>query len=180
METGVTVGDAMTKSPFYISPTTTLSNCAKHMADKHVGAMLIKDGNSLLGIVTEQDMVRKVIALEHDHKQMTVSDIMEKRLLTISPESDVSKALIRMRDANIRHLPVMENDTLLGLLTLKDILKIQPQLFDLIVDKFEVRGLAKQYSEKADGICPLCGNYTNNLVDNSGQLVCEDCKSNNN
>ena len=62
-----------------------------------------------------------------------------KTLFTIEGESDIYDALVIMRDENIRHLPVVNKGEMVGLLTLKDILKIQPALFELIVEKFELR-----------------------------------------
>ena len=60
---------------------------------------------------------------------------MTTKLVTIEPKADIFDAMMLMRDAEVRHLPVVENKKILGFLTMKDILKIEPQLFDLIVEK---------------------------------------------
>lgn len=139
METGYMVCDAMTKKPIMVLPNTSVVECAKIMAKNHVGSLVVGRGKKLMGIITEQDIVRKIVARNQDVKKAKVEDYMEKRLVTVSPEVDIFAALKMMSEANIRHLPVMDDSNMLGFITLKDILKIEPELFDLIVDKFELR-----------------------------------------
>ncbi|MFH1590785.1 MAG: CBS domain-containing protein [archaeon] len=139
MQTGLKVGDAMTKSPIIVRADSTLVECAKIMASNHVGALVVQANGKPEGVLTEQDIVRGAIATGKDPASTEAGAIVEKKLLTISPDEDIYDALVVMRDANIRHLPVVNEDKMIGLLTLKDILKIQPQLFDLLVEKFEIR-----------------------------------------
>ena len=154
MKSGFKVADAMTINPVSVSPDTSLLKCAKIMSEKHVGAVVVKDWNSL-GILTEQDIVRKAVA-KNINMNESVKNFTETKLITISPDTDIYDALIKMRDSNIRHLPVVENDGMVGLLTIKDILKIEPQLFDLIVEKFELREESRKPINRiipTEGIC---------------------------
>lgn len=139
MKTGYKVMDAMTTKPVSINQDITLLDCARTMDEKHVGAVVVKDNEQSVGIVTEQDIVRKVVAKGINPLTEKAIDYMEKDLVTVSPDKDIYDALILMRDNNIRHLPVVEDNKMVGLLTIKDILKIEPQLFDIIVEKFELR-----------------------------------------
>lgn len=139
MKTGIKVSDAMTEKPIYVTTHVTLSDVAKIMREKHVGGMIVKEGQELKGLVTEQDLVRKAVAEGVDPTTAKISEYMETEIISISPDDDIYEALVKMRDNNIRHLPVMLDTKLLGLLTIKDVLKIQPSLFDLIVEKFEIR-----------------------------------------
>lgn len=139
MKTGYKVCDAMTKKPIVVDPKTSIVECAKIMLKNHVGSLIVGKGKKLLGIITEQDIVRKIVALNIDIKKTKVEDYMEKRLYTIGPEEDIFDAIKMMSECNIRHLPVKDDGHMIGFITLKDILKIQPQLFELLVDKFELR-----------------------------------------
>ena len=139
MKTGYKVGDAMTFKPVFVSPSTTLIECSKIMDKKHVGSLIIKSDGKPLGIITEQDIVRKVVAKGKDFTQTTAEEIMETKLYTVQPEDDIYDALMIMNDFNVRHLPVIHNENLVGFLTIKDVLKIEPTLFDLVVSKFEIR-----------------------------------------
>jgi CBS domain-containing protein len=139
IKTGYKVADAMTSKPITVTPESTIEECAAVMLKSHVGSLVIKEGERLKGIITEQDVVRKVVAKKKDPSKTKVINAMVTNLITIEPGRDIYDALVVMRDNNIRHLPVVHNKNLVGYLTIKDILKIQPQLFDIIVEKFELR-----------------------------------------
>jgi len=178
MRTGYKVGDAMTKKPVIVSKDTTLKDCAIKMKESHVGALVVEENKKAIGIITEQDIVRKVVAEGKDASSTKVSDAMEKGLTTIAPGADLYEALVIMKNKNIRHLPVVFEDEMLGLLTIKDVLKIQPQLFDLIVEKFEIREAERKpihIVKEGEGLCHLCGNYSDELKPQNGVMVCEDC-----
>ncbi len=139
MNTGYTVADALTREPITISPSKTLRDAAKIMAKEHVGALLVKDKDTIAGIITEQDIVRKGVALAGNAAARKVKDIMATQLTTIEPEEDIFEALRIMRDENIRHLPVFSEGKFAGLVTMKDILKIEPDLYEILVEKIELR-----------------------------------------
>lgn len=179
MKTGFKVCDAMTREPIVVSPDSTLQDCARVMHEEHVGAVLVKDGKKLAGIITEQDIVRKSVILNEMPSKKKAGDIMEKKVNTIEPHHDIYDALSQMRDLNIRHLPVVDEGEMVGLLTLKDILKIQPQLFELLAEKIELREQERKpldnQAEK-EGVCNQCGKYADELFSQEGALVCKDCR----
>lgn len=178
MKTGYNVIDAMTKRPIFVGPETTLQECAKIMAKKHVGGLIIKENNVLKGIMTEQDVVRKIIAKGKDPRNVPVREVMETKITTIKPDKDIFDAIIMMRDKNIRHLPVMDNEKMLGLLTMKDVLKIEPQLFDLLIEKFELREEENKPIHNIgenEGVCETCGEYFPKLYEVDGSMMCFKC-----
>ena len=152
METGVSVGDAMTHEPIMVEKTDSLKKCAAKMEDHHVGAMIINDSGTFF-IVTEQDIVRRAVAhgLNGDNP---VFDIMTEMTYTIGPHQDIFDALMLMREKNIRHLPVIDDTgAMAGLLTAKDILKIQPHLFEIMAEKIELKEeerKIKEFNDSAD------------------------------
>tara|TARA_Y100000310_G_scaffold328356_1_gene396373 strand:- start:869 stop:1420 length:552 start_codon:yes stop_codon:yes gene_type:complete len=176
MKSGYKVADAMTINPVSVNTDITLLECAKVMSEKHVGAIVVKDWNSL-GILTEQDIVRKAVAngVDIDEK---VKKFTETNLITVGPDTDIYDALIKMRDNNIRHLPVVENNEMVGLLTIKDILKIEPQLFELIVEKFELKEESRKPINRiipSEGICQECGEYSEKVKEINEVVLCENC-----
>ncbi len=178
MKTGVKVYDAMTTKPVSVSPDATLEECASVMNKNHVGALVVKDDHKSIGLITEQDIVRDVIAKKINPIGKRVSEFMEKKLITISPNADIYDALVKMRDENIRHLPVLDNGKMIGLLTLKDILKIAPQLFELLVEKFEIREQKRKPINRViarEAICQGCGAYVEDVTKIKGMLMCERC-----
>lgn len=137
--TGYTVSDAMTRNPVVIAPNKSLRDAAKIMAKEHVGALLVKEGREVVGILTEQDIVRKGVSGAGNPSVKKVSEIMAHNLITVAPDEDIFEALRIMRDENIRHLPVMHQKEFVGLVTLKDILKIEPDLYEVLVEKIQLR-----------------------------------------
>lgn len=135
MKTGCKVCDAMTKKPVTVSPDCSIKECAQIMATHKVGSLIIRKNNKLLGIIKERDIVRSVVLENKSPKKALVKDYMVKKVITITPEVDIYDALVKMRDRDVRLLPVLNKNKLIGLLTVKDILKIQPSLFDLLAEK---------------------------------------------
>jgi len=178
MKSGYKVADAMTINPISVNADSTLLECSKIMSEKHVGAVVVKDWNSL-GILTEQDIVRKAVANGIDVSEK-IKDFAETKLITISPDADIYDALIKMRDNNIRHLPVVENNEMVGLLTIKDILKIEPDLFDLVVEKFELREETRKPINRiipTEGICQECGEYSEKVKEINNIVLCDNCSN---
>jgi len=147
MNTGYTVADAMTHDPITIESKKTLRDAAKLMAKERVGALLVKDNDVVHAVLTEQDIVRKAVAELGNPATKKVQELMVENLVTISPEEDIFEALRVMRDYNIRHLPVVHNGKHVGLITMKDILKIEPDLFEILVERIELREAERKLSK---------------------------------
>ena len=178
MKTGYKVGDVMTQNPIVCSQDTVLSDLAAKMGKHHVGAMLIVDDKKPLGIITEQDIVRKTVAVGKNPLEMTAKDIMATNLTTIAPRSDLRDAIELMGQCNIRHLPVVEEGNYVGLLTSKDALKIQPHLFDLMAHTIELKEESRKPLRSInpdEGMCNLCGEYAVSLIRRDDVSVCSSC-----
>ena len=124
MQTGYKVMDVMTNKPIIADKNLNLRDAAVIMEQQKVNSLLIVDDNKPIGLVTDEDFVRKCIGTGSDPKKLLIKDIMITDLLTITPEKDIYDALSIMRDNNIRQLPVVKKGKLEGFLTLKDILKL--------------------------------------------------------
>lgn len=178
MKTGYKVCDVMTKKPITISPDMTVMQCAKMMAQFHVGTMVIAQRDKLLGILSEQDIVRKAVARGLDTSDTKVAELMVKRIITVGPEKDIHEAMVKMKDYNIRHLPVVNNKRMVGLVTGKDILKFEPHLFEVLVDKLELREEERKLKLKTkEGVCDACGRYSKNLRKVRNMELCLDCQT---
>ncbi len=178
MKTGVKVMDAMTREPVTISPNSTIKEAAKKMIEKGVGGILVSENQEPKGILTEKDIVKNVVATSLDPSKIIVRDIMSKILVTISPDNDIYDALILMGEKDLRRLPVVNDNKVIGLLTFKDVIRIQPQLFDVIAEKFRIKDEENKlsFTEKInlEGYCERCNSYES-LMNRSGSYLCEDC-----
>ena len=179
METGIKVAEAMTENPIFVEPSVTVAECAKAMREKNVGSLIVKQGESLDGIITERDIVIKAVAAGQSPTSLKAKDVMVGHVITIKPEADLVDAMQLMRDHDIRHVPVAQGKKLLGLLTLKDIVKIEPHLFEILIEKMDLREESRKPVNRPrpqEGVCNLCGEYCDTLTDLSGQMVCDLCR----
>ena len=110
-------------SAYTISPDQTVLEAVALMADKGIGALLVTEGSDVVGIITERDYARKVILLERSSQATPVSDIMTAAVMYVHPSQTSSECMKLMTEKRLRHLPVLENGKLLGLLSIGDLVK---------------------------------------------------------
>jgi CBS domain-containing protein len=122
-----TIGDVLkTKGPdiWAIAPDATVYDALTLMADKDVGAVLVIDAQGrLVGILSERDYARKVILKGHTSRETPVASIMTEKVICVSADRTVEECMALMSDHRIRHLPVMEKDRLIGVVSISDIVK---------------------------------------------------------
>jgi CBS domain-containing protein len=104
-----------------VAPDATVLEALALMAEKNVGAVLVLEDDRLVGIMSERDYARKVILLGKTSKDTLVSDIMTSRVLYVSGDQTIQECLALMTDKRIRHLPVMEGDRVIGVVTIGDV-----------------------------------------------------------
>lgn len=106
-----------------VKPDDTIFDSLRLMADKSVGALLVMDGDKLVGIVTERDYARKVILEGKSSKTTTISEIMTEKVLCVAPERTVEECMALMTDKRARHLPVVDGERVVGVLSIGDLVK---------------------------------------------------------
>ncbi|MDH3545890.1 MAG: CBS domain-containing protein [Gammaproteobacteria bacterium] len=106
-----------------ITPDASVFDAIRLMADRSVGSLLVMQDDKLLGIVTERDYARKVIIKGRSSKSTIVSDIMTTDLVTTSADQTVNQCMGLMTDRRIRHLPVIEDTKVVGLISIGDIVQ---------------------------------------------------------
>lgn len=108
---------------FAIAPEVPVLEAIKHMAEQRVGALLVMRGERLLGIVSERDYARKVILQGHSSAHTAVSEIMSSPPLTVDPATDVFDCMRLCTDRRIRHLPVVDGERVVGVISIGDLVK---------------------------------------------------------
>ncbi len=105
-----------------IEPEKTVFEALKLMADKNIGSVIVMDGTRYLGILSERNYARQVVLLNKSSKQLPVREIMRTDLPKLSKNDPIEKCMEIMTQLNVRYLPVVENETLIGLISVKDLL----------------------------------------------------------
>ncbi len=100
---------------------TTVYSAVKMMADKDVGALLVMDGNQFVGMISERDYARKIILMGRSSKDTSVSEILTEPLITIRPECSVDEAMRLITTNRIRHLPVLCDGIVQGVISIGDL-----------------------------------------------------------
>ncbi len=185
MKIGIKVGDVMTRQLISVKPSEDVINCAREMAAKDVGLVIVMRAGKLLGVLTERDVIW-ALTKKGDLRKVKASDIMLRKITTIKPSRDIYEALVRMKKQNTRWLPITVNKRVIGVLTINDILRIEPGLFEIAAGNMTIREAEEKMRRKSDalegktrwldeGECEKCETF--GLLHNlDGSLICEACK----
>lgn len=124
MYTSITVRDVLRKKGhgyWATMPEATAYSALELMSDKNVGAVLVMDGQRLVGIFSERDYARKVILMGRSSKTTLVRDLMTSPAITAGPDLSLHECMVLMTSNHVRHLPVMEGGAVIGVLSIGDV-----------------------------------------------------------
>ena len=120
-----------------MSPEATVYNALELMAEKNVGAVLVMHANRLVGILSERDYARKVILHGKSSKDTPVREIMTERVVYVRPEQSAEDCMALMTDKRVRHLPVLQDDELIGVISIGDVVKSIISEQEFIIEQLE-------------------------------------------
>ena len=108
---------------FHVGPETTIYDAIQLMADNSIGSLLVMDNNKPIGIVTERVYARKVALEGRSSREALVGEIMSTKVLCVSPERSVEDCMALMTDKRARHLPVVDHKSVVGMISIGDLVK---------------------------------------------------------
>jgi len=106
-----------------ITPTASVFDAVKLMAEKNIGALLVMEGEKVVGIITERDYARKIVLMARSSKETPVRDVMTSSVMYVRPDQTSEECMVLMTENRLRHLPVMNGDELIGLISIGDLVK---------------------------------------------------------
>jgi len=176
------VKDVMSSPVITVNEDETVDKVAQLMDKYRLGCIIVtsKKGKPL-GIITERDLVVRVLSKNLLPSKLTAKDVMSSPLITIGPDAEISEAARLMSRLNIRRLAVTYRGELVGIISSKDILAVTPELIEIIQEKARIQ--AESSSEEYSGLTPFtgycdqCGAWSDDLREVEGQFLCEDCRS---
>ncbi|WP_028812087.1 CBS domain-containing protein [Streptomyces flavidovirens] len=118
---GQKVREIMTSAPVTVGVLTAVSEVAHRMREENIGAVLVAEGDELRGLVTDRDLVVRVLAEGKDPGDTTVRDVCSPDLVTVTADDEVDRAIELMREHSLRRLPVVEGTTAVGIVSLGDL-----------------------------------------------------------
>ena len=158
------------------------NHVATLMEENDLGCVIVSNKDSKpIGIITERDLVIRVLAKNLKPDIVTAKEIMTAPLITIEPEATISDAARRMSRLDVRRLGVIYKGELVGIISSKDILNVMPELIEIIKERSQIEGAGGKEEEQVEetplsGYCDRCGVYSENLKNENGQYFCEDCR----
>ena len=181
----MSVRDIMSVNVVTITPDSSILEVSRLMSKMDLGSIVIVDKERPVGIITEADIVRRVISEERDAKTTLAKDVMSSPLFNVLPTTPLTDAMRIMAKNNIRRVVVLKNDSLAGIITSRDILKWSPELIDILVESLRLKNdHDSSSSEELDeddllengGICDGCGEFSNDLALEDGRYLCDACR----
>ena len=153
MHTALTVREMLARKKGFgywaVRPETTAYDALELMADKDIGAVLVMEGTSLAGIFSERDYARKVILKGKASRTTSVGDLMTSPAITAGPEMNLHECMVMMNGNRIRHLPVVENGTVLGVLSIGDVVNAVIALQEATIQQLEGYISGEEYGLQA-------------------------------
>lgn len=163
----------MSEEVIEADPSTSVIDAAKLLREKNRGSVLVKEEEKTLGIVTNSDIINKFVAEE---KGNSIEEIMSEELVTVSPTKTVEEAAAKMVEEGVERLLVAENGDILGVISTNDIIKVQPSLYLNLTQGLKLGQEKFEISSSESGQCESCENYSENLKEVNGNLLCEVCR----
>ncbi len=181
IETRFAVRDIMTRTVVTATPDMTAAQAGKRMVKHKVGSIIIvKDGDPL-GIVTESDMVAKVIFKNIKPSAIKLEQLMSRPLVTIKSSDDVNDAVLKMAQKKIRRLPVTDGEKLVGIITDADIIQVSSEINHILESLVRMNResvLDRRELPTSQGECEICEEYSQELQLEEGRLKCPTCRGN--
>jgi CBS domain-containing protein len=173
----VIVKEAMKTNLAIVKPEITIFEAAQMMKKRKIGNVLVVQDKLPIGILTESDIIKKVVAEGKNPQDIKVKNVMTTPVIVIDPYVSLEEAMKTMGKCNVRRLPVIEKDELIGIITQKDISRISPVLHEISREWYDITMRDETHYKKQvfSGKCEDCGILSTNLKSTDGRLLCDDC-----
>ena len=125
------------QSVYTLSPTASVFDAVKLMAEKSVGGLVVMEGGKIVGIITERDYARKIVLMRRSSKDTPVRDIMTTSVMYVHPNQTTEECMALMTKNRLRHLPVMDEGKLVGIISIGDLVKAILSEQKLIIEQLE-------------------------------------------
>ena len=173
----VLVKEVMKTNLITVQPFTTVLEAARIMKANQIGDVIVTEMNHPIGILTESDIIKKVVCEGKNARDVIVEEVMSSPIIVSEPYLSLQEAIKIMGKCNIRRLLVIENNILVGIITQRDISSLSPVLTEIAHEWFRVGTIDKEYlqTQTFSGKCEDCSTLSTNLKNVDGRLLCEDC-----
>lgn len=176
MTTRVLVRDIMNSPVITAGPSDTVVDIASKMKEHNIGSVIITENEKPVGIVTDWDVVSKVVAGNLDPSSVDGAKVMQT-IHTVEAGEGITEAARILRKNNIKRLGVVYKDRLAGIISSSDVIAVTPELVDVVSEKAAmIRGEIGRPASAISGFCDECGEWSDVLMYSEGTFTCEVCR----
>lgn len=183
METSMAIREIMTRPVITATSDLDVLTAARRMGSANVGSLIIVSDDKPVGILTERDLVKKIVARALDPRSIKVGEVMNTPLVTISPDASLREAATLMIKNKVKRLPVISDEKLVGIITDTDLVSGSSLgLEDVLCDLVEMHRDSIHFQEGREivrGICENCSQLSDSLINANGELLCWSCRDGN-
>lgn len=166
----------MTDGVIAVEQDKSVVEAAKLLREEGIRGLVVVDNGEAVGVIVCRDIVYEVVASGHDPRETKVEEVMSTDLIVAEEEEvldDVAMAMVRN---NVSRVPVVRDDMLVGILTQSDIIRAWPGFAEIMGEEQEMDAEAEPRPESRSGNCESCENYSEDLQESDGMLLCPECR----
>jgi CBS domain-containing protein len=174
------VKDVMSSPAITVTENASVNKTAQLMSEGRIGCIIVteKDGKAL-GIITESDLVTRVLAKNLTPSKLTAKEVMSSPLITVEPDETLTETARRMSRLDVRRMGVVYRGDLVGIISSKDILAVTPELLENMQEKARIERETEVEEESSEespqaGYCERCGSWSEDLEEVDGTYLCEE------
>ncbi|MEM4367497.1 MAG: CBS domain-containing protein [Candidatus Aenigmatarchaeota archaeon] len=134
-----TVKDVMNPKVVVAKPQATIKEAAEIMSQLRIGCLLVMEDEKVIGIITESDIIGKIVAKKRDPERVTVDEIMTKNIISTTPDETLDEAAEKMVENKIKRLPVLDGGKLVGIITATDLISFEPKMIETLSELFSMK-----------------------------------------
>ena len=179
----MSVREIMTVNVVTMPPDASIQEVSESMTKMGIGSIIIVEKERAIGIITETDIVRRLVAERRDPQATVAREIMTSPLIHVTPTTTLTEAMRVMFRSGTRRLAVLKNNSLAGVITSRDMIQWSPELIDILAESLQLRSesVAELEMEEDElvaygGTCDICGEYSTDLLLIDGEYLCEECR----
>jgi len=176
MDEQVELKEVMTEGVIAIDADETIVEASKLLREEGIRGLVVVENDDAVGVVVCRDIVYEVVSRGEDPIETRVKDIMSTDLIVAEENEYLDDVAMAMSQNDVSRVPVVRGDMLVGIVTQSDILRAWPGFAEIMSEEVEMEAEAAPRERTKSGICEECENYSEELVETNGILLCSECR----
>jgi len=176
MKEQVEINEVMTEGVIAVEQEKSIVEASRKLEEEGIRGLVVVDDGEAVGVIVCRDIVYEVVGPRKDAEDTTVEEVMSTDLIVAEEDEYLDDVAMAMAKNNISRVPVVRGDMLVGILTQSDILRAWPGFAEIMGEEIEMNEAAIPNVETQSGECESCENYSEELIETNGMLLCPECR----